>query len=40
MERVDGAVPWRGYALPEELPRLAHDAGALRKGRKYQSVFA
>ena len=40
VERVDGAVPWRGDALTEELPGLAQDAGASREGDEYQSVFA
>ncbi len=39
VERVDGAISWSGDALPEELPGLAQDVGALRKRRKYQSVF-
>ncbi len=30
VERVDGAVPWCGGPLSEELPGLAQDAGALR----------
>lgn len=40
VERVDGAFPWCGDALPEELSGLAQDAGALREGGEYQSVSA
>ena len=39
-KRVDGAIPWRGDVLPEELPRLVKEAGALREEDEYQSVFA
>ena len=32
VERVDGTLPWRGDTLPEKLPGLAQDAGALWEG--------